>query len=696
MPYILVEDFRAGLDTRRTEITSIPGSARTLTNCHISRGGEIEKRKAFVTYATLPAGTHGLATAGGQIFVFGSAATPDMSAVPENINYIRFQPPSAVSSTTMTEVLGVDFFNGEPYVASQFSDGRIYHHWNNYSNAETPATNRITDWYETRARTSFEITGGTAGGTFATATLAITDGTSTPGNNLKNLRINNVDIIPGPIAHTGSNNTTATNIAAAIQGFTSIPNYSATVTSGNQVVITASTKGTSQNGLAVSKETEGDFAAMGDNTLAGAVDNAITVITIDGVSIIENPILWETSHTYTALKIAEEINDSFSSPEWEATSVGAKVNIIAKESGQDKNSLAVVVTPTGDVTRSAPSATSGGINQTGSSHLPGGFVRSFNAQMHSVSDSIWHTSKINDPSEWTESAGSVTNDEDLSNHDKGSSELVGIAPYFENVAIFAEDSVQIWNADVDPTKRSLIQVIGNTGAISAKTIQEIGDSDVYYLSRSGIRSVKARDSSNAAFASDLGNAIDDLVVADMTASDENARNACSILDPRDGRYYCAIGDKVYVYSYFPGSKVSAWSTYEPGFTISDWAFDGKQVLCRSGDTIYSLGGENNTTYDSCAVTIQLPFLDAGKAAHNKMWTGLDATLENDWDFYIGTDPTDISKNEQVATIGKSTYSLGRVGLSSTSTHIALKITNQRAGAAKIGNIAVHYELNESG
>ena len=58
--------------------------------------------------------------------------------------------------------------------------------------------------------------------------------------------------------------------------------------------------------------------------------------------------------------------------------------------------------------------------------------------------------------------------------------------------------------------------------------------------------------------------------------------------------------------------------------------------------------------------------------------------------------TDITKNEQVATIGKSTYSLGRVGLSSTSTHIALKITNQRAGAAKIGNVAVHYEINESG
>ena len=698
MPYILVEDFRAGLDTRRTEITSVPGSARTLTNCHISRGGEIEKRKAFVTYATLPAGTHGLATAGGQIFVFGSAATPDMSGVPENVNYIRFQPPSAVSTTTMTEVLGIDFFDGEPYVSTQFSDGRIYHYWNNYTGGSDP-TNRITDWYEIRARVSVTITGGTATGTAATASFTVTGGTFNPGNLLRWLRINNKDIISSAIAHTGDNITTATAIVNAINGNTSIPNYTAVqqtsdgdLTAG--LTITASTAGTGSNGFVVSGGNEGDFTFTTSN-MANGVDNAVTDITLGGVSIIDSPVLWETSHTYTAQKIAEEINDSFSSPEWEATSVGAKVNIIAKEGGTDKNSLQLLVHTTGDLTRTFSSTTTGGgAPVSTANHKPGGFVRSFNAQMHSVSDSLWHTSKLNEPNEWTDTAHAAW--EDLSNHDKGSSELLGIAPYFENVAIFAEDSVQIWNADVSAANRSLIQVIGNTGAVSAKTIQEIGDSDVYYLSRSGIRSVKARDSSNAAFASDLGNSIDDLVVTEMASSDENTRNACSILDPRDGRYLLAIGNKVYVYSYFPGSKVTAWSTYEPGFIISDWAFDGKQVLCRSGDTIYSLGGEDNSTYDSCEVTIQLPFLDAGKAAHNKMWTGLDATLENDWDFYIGTDPTDITKNEQVATIGKSTYSLGRVGLSSTSTHIALKITNQRAGAAKIGNVAVHYEINESG
>ena len=72
MPYVYISDFRGGLDKRRMDLTSVPGTLVTLTNAHITRGGEIEKRPAFVSLATLPSNTTGLAAAGGQIYVFGS------------------------------------------------------------------------------------------------------------------------------------------------------------------------------------------------------------------------------------------------------------------------------------------------------------------------------------------------------------------------------------------------------------------------------------------------------------------------------------------------------------------------------------------------------------------------------------------------------------------------------------------------
>ena len=48
MPYIVVENFKGGIDGRRMDVTATPGTLTELKNAHITRGGEIEKRPAFV------------------------------------------------------------------------------------------------------------------------------------------------------------------------------------------------------------------------------------------------------------------------------------------------------------------------------------------------------------------------------------------------------------------------------------------------------------------------------------------------------------------------------------------------------------------------------------------------------------------------------------------------------------------------
>ncbi len=716
MPYILVEDFKGGIDTRRTVVTSVPGSCVTLTNAHITRGGEIEKRRAFKLWATLPANTHGLAAGGGRVFVFGSDSITLASTLPSSLSYVRFQHLDL--STAMTDILGLDFFGGNVYASAQFADGYISHYWDEYVDATTTPNNRINDWYEARARSSFTVTGGGATattGVAATTTVTVAGGTNLPGNNLRVLRINNVDIIAAPVAHTGLDTTTAAAIVTAITNNTSAPNYSAAAV-GAVVTITAVTRGTGPNGFVVYSEVEGDFVVSGGAALAGGIDNAITDITVDGVSIIEDPILWETSHANTATKIRDEINKTHTDPEWEATSVESsnKVNIISYTRAETLTEHAlysgkvVDITPTGNLTHSTEVNTYA-VNPvtTVINYSPGGFVRAFDNKMHSLSDSRWHQSNLEDPTDWN-SVGSGATDfadvTDLANHSRGSEELMAIAPYFQNLAVFGQDAIQIWYNDPEADKSSRVQVLNNTGTVASKSVVEIGDSDVFYLSRSGIRSLKSRDSSNAAFVGDIGNPIDDLVVADIGVNVDTTKQACGIVDPRDGRYLLAIGDKVYVFSYFPSSKVSAWSIYEHGFTdingdvepITDWAFDGTELLCRAGDKIYSLGGEGNNEYDSSVVTVQLPFLDAAKPATTKMWSGLDAVCSSDWVVSTGIDATDISLYETAATINKTTYGLGRVSLSSTSSHIALRMTNTSSGAATLGNIAVHYELNEAG
>src|SRR3546814_16270182 len=98
--YLLIEDFRLGLDRRRSRETGVPGSLWTLVNAHMTRGGEIERMKKPVPAYTLPPGTFGMAPH--RLTVFGSAAS---RAVPEGVTSQRLRHPADLP---MAEVLDVE------------------------------------------------------------------------------------------------------------------------------------------------------------------------------------------------------------------------------------------------------------------------------------------------------------------------------------------------------------------------------------------------------------------------------------------------------------------------------------------------------------------------------------------------------------------------------------------------------------
>jgi len=672
-------------------VTSTPGTLTTLTNAHITRGGEIEKRPAFVLLTDLPANTIGLAAAGGQIYVFGTEPASNVTfaaGTPSNVTYQEL-----VTDQILSKVLSVDFYNGKVYCAVQFTDGPIVHFYDGQ---------QVQDWYDGRERGIFTVTGGTLGGSAATMSFQVTQGTNNPGDNVRVMRINNVDIISSPVAHTGNNSTTSSNLVTAIN--TGGSGYTAVLV-GATVIVTAPTVGIEYNGYHMTAELGGSvrIGVMYPGPMSGGGDNAVTDVTVGGVSIIGSQVNWNTSHNATAEAIAEAINSHSSTPNYEAISNGPKV-IIIRETPGNFPSAVIVVTSTGDVTTdiSAFGLMFGGRNDSSDitttppgTYTPGQFVRPVKSKMYALRDSLLHFSGVDQPTEWNDTsvgAGFIN----LANNAKGSEDLKAIANYFNNIAVLAEQCVQIWFVDPDDDLNQQIQVLQNTGTIAADSVVEFGDNDVFFLALSGIRSLRSRDSSNAAFVGDIGNPIDSLVAADIRSNRDIAAKAKATLEKRDGRYMIAIGSRIYVFSFFPQSKVSAWSVYEPGFTVDFWAYDGEQTLCRSGDKLYSLGGVNGDKYDNCTVTVQLPFLDAGSPATEKDLTGLDITCQNVWDVSIATDPSDITVTEKVATFSQTSYGLGRATMSGYSTHVAPKLVCTQNGAAKIGNVVIHYTGADAG
>lgn len=128
MESFVISNFKFGLDTRRSELTSQPGTAMTLENGHVNSGGEIEKRKALVTDPTSLAGTFGIEATSAGLVVFGSQ--PDALPLPAGVVYQRCRHPAFIPAgpfpePVMTAVLASCNFNGKAFVIARFDNGSI-------------------------------------------------------------------------------------------------------------------------------------------------------------------------------------------------------------------------------------------------------------------------------------------------------------------------------------------------------------------------------------------------------------------------------------------------------------------------------------------------------------------------------------------------------------------------------------------
>jgi hypothetical protein len=670
MGKVWVKELTGGLDVRRSPETTPGGLLIKGQDGHINSGGEFEKRAAFTAAYTLPSGTVGLAADTAGLIVFGSGTNP---GVPTGVTYQRLQK----DAKTLVDVPSWDQYSEDIYAVGEFNDGTIVH----YLDAV-----EVTDWFDGRARASFDVTNGNAA-IAATGEFTVTGGTLGGGNEITSVEIDGIDILTGPIAHTGNNTTTAANLVTAINALTSSPNYSATQ-DGATVNISAALTGVAANGKTIVVVVGGD-ATVGNivHMQGGSATSQITDIKVNGVSIINAPVPWDTDVEETADDISDAINAHTSTPDYDATSSGARVNIIADAAGTGSNGFAVVITVASGMTLSTYSTTmTGGV--ASAAFVPGEFVKTLGRRVMATSGSVWHISGADAPTGWTtDNTGAGFFDQ--AREASAAREVQALANYQGFVAVFAKGAILIWFFDPDPDLISKRQVLANTGTVSPRSVTEFGDADVFYLALSGLRSLRARDSSNNATTSDLGSPVDKLIRAKLTAmSTEERRGVFGLMNPVDDRFWLIFPDgQIFVFSYFPAAKVSAWTTYQTGFAVDAAVRFGDKVYLRSGNTIYEYDG---VTYDATSAKCWLPYFDAGNPTLEKQWQGWDAAVEGEWAVYAAMQPTALDAREQIATINETTYNKQRIPFEHSCTHVSPQLESQGAGAAKVSSIVMHY------
>jgi hypothetical protein len=323
------------------------------------------------------------------------------------------------------------------------------------------------------------------------------------------------------------------------------------------------------------------------------------------------------------------------------------------------------------------------------------YVRTYQSKMYSVNGKFLYFCAVGDPKNWTSGTGAGFIN--LSLQDADAEVLTSIEVYYDKLAIFSTEAVQIWAVDADPLQNVFTQLLRAAGTSAPRSPLQYGSGDVLFLDPSGIRSLKARDSSNSASVSDIGSPVDPTVqtIFSMFGASYTSK-AIAMLEPSVGRFWMVFPTQILVLSYFPGPKITAWSQFTLGFTVQHAVTAGGRIFIRDTENrIWVYGGSSGTDYDNCGVEVRLPYLDGKKPGHKKLFQGFDATVSGTWRVAVSYDFNNPDQEDTLGTVDKPTWNAGRFEQQGYDSHYSLRFYNNDSLPATISNCAIHYEMADA-
>jgi hypothetical protein len=280
---------------------------------------------------------------------------------------------------------------------------------------------------------------------------------------------------------------------------------------------------------------------------------------------------------------------------------------------------------------------------------------------------------------------------------------VGFGTLQGRLAVFGLNSIQMWETDADPLQFKRKQVLKNIGTVAGSSIQCLGDADVYFLSLSGVRSLRALALTNNAALDDVGSPIDEYtsVAAQYVGLPSLVT---SMIDPATRQFWLRIESGIYVLSTHLSSQIVAWSMasfqYKSGVNLV--TFTPKKFVMMVAQGYYQLvilTTTNKLVYRTRAtpgvqpVSMNTHWSDLNDP-QRKVFQSIDVSVQGRWSIYANVDPTPLSVAQLVATVSSPTYSPHSFRFTGTGTHIKLYAANDTTSgdtSYKLGAFTVKYK-----
>lgn len=328
------------------------------------------------------------------------------------------------------------------------------------------------------------------------------------------------------------------------------------------------------------------------------------------------------------------------------------------------------------------------------------FCKTYNNKVYLLAASQAFFSAIGDPEIWNDPNGLGNGFVNMDNQTERPEDVAAIATFQGKLAFLSRRAVQLWQVAADPGEWQILQVLENTGTIAKDSVRATGQVDVLYLSDVGISSLRAREVTGNAFVDDLGSAIASVVLEKIAADTNDGANACAVIEPATGQYWLFLHDTIFVFSYYPSSKVLAWSTFLPTSTQGDtfvpekFVVQGGKVYCRAGNMVFLYGGATGAVYDNTQVTVELPFLDLKTPGKYKTSKTVKAVFSGYWKIHMTWDlENEIYPQVPVWDGGEDHPFLHpTVPAPGGGTHVKFRLTSQHQGPAKFSSLVLNYSI----
>jgi len=224
---------------------------------------------------------------------------------------------------------------------------------------------------------------------------------------------------------------------------------------------------------------------------------------------------------------------------------------------------------------------------------------------------------------------------------RGDEFAVAVTSYRGFLAVFMQNSIQLWKTNPNPALISLDTTVDNAFVEYHRTIAPINE-DVFYLNSTGVHSVGQKVYTDTMSTMDIGSPITDQITASLDPDYEPK----SLYFPGDNQYILANNTDMFVFTHSATAKLAAWTRYEVPNEIKDMVAYRNYLFIRmkegSNEYIFSFNPElyqDDTASSTADIDVEIsssfnsldqPGIWKQIFGSDVMFTGT-ANLQHKWD-----------------------------------------------------------------